>query len=140
LAVRSRQRKQFMPAPKELPHHGRADQACPTENEHAHDLPLLWKPAHRVVRLSTITTRRPRTNIAVQRGAIAKKHLNQNRVKQIFFAGCFGLNESPSVRFSPATDVLPFCGDPPHQTKFASRTFKIITGAAAKITSRLHRE
>ena len=28
-----------MPAPNELPHHGRADQACPTENEHAHDLP-----------------------------------------------------------------------------------------------------
>ena len=35
-----------MPAPNELPRHGRADQACPTENEHAHDLPLLWKPAH----------------------------------------------------------------------------------------------
>jgi hypothetical protein len=46
---------------------------CPTENQHTHDLPLLWQPAHRMARLSIITTRWSRTNIALQRGAFAKK-------------------------------------------------------------------
>jgi hypothetical protein len=73
---------------------GRSLTNGPTENEHAHDPPRLCKPAHRIVRLSIITTRWPRTNIAVQRGAVGKKYRNQNRMKQIFFAACFGLAES----------------------------------------------
>jgi hypothetical protein len=45
----------------------------PTENQHTHDLPRLWQPAHWLARLSIITSRWPRTNIALQRGAFAKK-------------------------------------------------------------------
>ncbi|MBA2402666.1 MAG: hypothetical protein H0V72_29025 [Bradyrhizobium sp.] len=47
--------------------------------------------------------------VAVQRAAVAK-HLDQNPVEKIFFAVRFGLTESRSARFSPATDVLPFYG------------------------------
>jgi hypothetical protein len=60
-----------MPAPNELPHHGRADQTGPTKNEHTHDLPLLWKLAHRMARLA-IKMRWLLVNIAVQRGPVTK--------------------------------------------------------------------
>jgi hypothetical protein len=61
-----------MPTANEFPHHGRADDACPTENEHAHHLPLLWKPADLMARRSIITTRWLCMNIALQRGPLAK--------------------------------------------------------------------
>jgi hypothetical protein len=74
------------------------------------------------------------TNIALQRAS--QKSLKQNRTEKDFFSTWLDPAKSVQPRFSPATDVLPFYSLPLHQTKFASRTFKIITGAAV----RLHRE
>jgi hypothetical protein len=79
--VRSRQREQFMPAPNEFPHHGRADQASPTEHEHAHDPSLLWKPAHRMARRAIIAMRCLRMNIAVQRGVNTKTSQSKSGAK-----------------------------------------------------------
>ena len=59
------------PASNALPHHGGADQAGPTENEHAHDPPRLWKPAHPLTRRAIIALRWLCGNIAVQRGRYA---------------------------------------------------------------------
>ncbi|MBN8992538.1 MAG: hypothetical protein J0H42_30240 [Rhizobiales bacterium] len=39
-----------------------------------------------------------------------QKYIHQNPVKKIFFAIYFVLTKSGSIRFSRATDVLPFCG------------------------------
>jgi len=47
----SRQPEYFMSARNQLPHHGGADHACPTENENPHDLPHTWKRAHPMPRL-----------------------------------------------------------------------------------------
>jgi hypothetical protein len=70
-----------MPAPNEFPHHGRADPTCPTENEHPHDLPLLWKPAHRMAR------RRSKRCVAFERilrcSSPSQKSLKQNGGKKI---------------------------------------------------------
>jgi hypothetical protein len=40
-----------MTAPDQLPRHGGADQAGPTEKENTQRSPFLWKPAHRRLRL-----------------------------------------------------------------------------------------
>jgi hypothetical protein len=61
-----------MPAPNEFPHHGRADQARPAENEYVHDLPLPWKPRSPDDASSIITTRWLCMNIALQRGPLAE--------------------------------------------------------------------
>jgi hypothetical protein len=55
-----------MSAANELPHHGSADQAGPTENEHPHNLSPLWNHAHRTARYAIVAQRSLQLNIAMQ--------------------------------------------------------------------------
>jgi hypothetical protein len=66
-------------APDKIQHHGGANRAGPIENEHAHDLPLVWKLAHLLLRYHR--RRSLHMNIAVQREP--QKRLKPNRRKEI---------------------------------------------------------
>ncbi len=101
--VRSRQAQQFVPARSQLPHHRGADRTCPTEYEYSHRSFLCGSSP-------TGAT----AGVALQEycGARAwpQKCLKRNPPRRNFASIYFRLASPCNVRFSPALDVLPFCG------------------------------
>ena len=117
--------------PDKILHHGGATRADPNENEHT---PLVWKPAHPLLRFAIMASVRSKRILRCSAGP--QKRLKPNRRKENFFSICFVLIQPRSVCFSRAMDVLPFCRliQLTRPVRLSNAQNKI-TGAAA----RLHR-
>jgi hypothetical protein len=76
--------------PRQIPHHGGATRAGPIENEHAHDLPLVWKPAHPLLRSPSWQAFAPNEYCGAAR---ATKTSQTKPPQENFFSICFVLTE-----------------------------------------------
>jgi hypothetical protein len=91
----------LMSATDQLPHHGSADQSCPTKHKDVQLAVSVWKRAHIVGSLQS--TDMLRRNVRTQ------NRLNRTRPEKNSSQSYFSsLRLSP--RFSPASDVVPFSG------------------------------
>jgi hypothetical protein len=98
-----------MPASNQLPHNGGADPASPTKNEHTQRQPLSVQ-ARPQQDVALDSARSARSGRILRCSGVSAKSLKQNVAKKISSQfGSVGQN-ARRVRFSPAIDVLPFCG------------------------------